>query len=789
MARKNQSSNKKGNNFPDHNIDPKQKDDKWIMQYGKAFYADDLERGGSLFYNNRGRYKRNLLYAMGKQDVAIYKSQLGCDDSQRDSHINTSWAIHPVVPKFVEVIVGLLQKQDYDIQCNPIDPTSIDAEKQTKYKLRAKVMMEKSMAEIGILMGIEFNGPEQEMDPKTFEEIDIHMSMTYKHRMAIVMEEALALILELNEWDSISQHLSRDLAIYGAAVVKDYLGPDGLPKARRVNPFNFKTLFSKTSNFKGCEAFGEVETYSMVEFEKMAEQQFTREEKKKIYESFSKTKASKSLNSNWELDNSNSFSDDRFGSEYDDYVLKVFDFEFSSVNTDYYSTKPNRFGNTTTGKKSYGYEAPKDSDTEKVQKDNYAVWYKGIWIIGTDFIYNTGVVTDLKVTKSSFSEAMSSYTVEVPGMSSMNTISPVDKMEPAADNIQLYFIQLRRAVARARVKGLMIEVGALEGISKGEGLGDFTPIEILSMYQETGNVLYRALDDQGKRMAPPLAELENGMAKDVMTFVTLINTEMNHLRDAVGINEVADASSPDPDLLKGVAEISLSTTNNVLYSLYAAKKSLKTRVCYSLTLRLQQAIKKRKISGYAAALGSTDKKFIEVNKDIALHEFGMIVENMPGERELQEFEMQLKEAQAQGQITIDHYYYIKGIRILKNAQTYLAFVVKKKREEDQQMVERNSQINGEEQRKSLEQASMIEAQKATQETDDKIRLAEAVHSMEMIEIEEKHQNDMELEGIKHHGSSTLNRQGQEHENQHRQEDKEAEGVLATPESMAPSAVT
>lgn len=717
----------KKDHYPAHNIDPKLKDKKWCLQFIRAFYSDDRWRGGSIFYQNRGRYERNLKYSLGQQDIEQYKEMLGCDDTQK-SWINTNWANLPILPKFVEIMAGNMSKQKYNIECNPIDPTSVNTEKQAKYNLRAKVMLQSTTAEVENIMGIQLQNPEDSaMDPKTLDEIDLHMRLNYKNKMAIAMEEGLTLIHEMNDWSSIESEVDLDLIRYGVGAIKDFVGKNGLPECRRVNPYNFWTMYSKTPNFKRCGGYAELETMTIAEFEKEVGKQFTKEEKKEIYDEFSKMNTN--LNSNtdyWNnLDDSSwtGVGDSRFGSPYDDYVIQIFDAEFISTNTDYYEIKTTKHGNKTTRKKKYGYKSPKNPDyPRETKKDNYSQWYKGKWIVGTEFIYDTGLVSDQKVTQSSFADSIPSYHVIAPGMQNMNNKAPVDVLVPMADDIQINVIQLRRAVARARAKGLIIEVGSLENVIRGKGGEMLQPLDLIAMSDQTGNVLYRKHDDEGKETGTPITEIENGMARDVFKHVDLINVYIGFMRDASGINEVTDASSPDPDMLKGIAELAVQGTNNAMRSLYDAKKFLFTETAYSLTLRVQESVKKHKMKGWAQALGKTDAKFIEVNKDISMHEYGFVVEDVPTDKEMIAFEEQLNKALGDQQITIDQYFVVESITNLKLAQQYLQLSVKRNREETQAAQQQNILMTGEEQRKSAAQTHQLKKDENTHETDNEIRL-------------------------------------------------------------------
>ncbi len=727
--------------YPKHDIDPKRKDKDWVLQYGKAFYHDFVNRKGKVFYNGREQYKQNLAYALGQQDVEQYKQMVGCDDTQK-SFINTNWDIVPIMNKFVDITVGNMQKREFNIECNAIDPTAQNAVKETRAKLEANIYLREVLDQVNEIMGVNYDGDQREEMPKTLEEVELHMALNDKLEVAINMEDGLDLIYYMNDWQQVSEQIDRDLVIYGVAACKDFTDSNGLPRVRRVDPRNLLTQYSKTPHFKGCEAFGEVVTMTLAEFQRKVKTELSVSQKEEIYNLFSKRSSFDGAHSP-QVAHSN---EHRFGSAYDDVVITCFDFEFASTNTSVYERKKSKHGNSSTYKKGFNHKGAKRS---KVVKQSYSVWYKGLWIVGTDHIFQAGLCHDMKVPKSSFEQSLSNFHVIAPGMVDMNNVSLVERMTPVCDDIQLNIIKLRQAIARARPKGLLIEIGGLENIPKGKGGEAFQPLELIAMYNETGNMLTRSLDDQGNAMGPPMSELENGMARDVMNYISIINFYLGLLRDATGINEIADASTPDPDMLKGVAEMAVQSTNNALQGLYSARKFLFESLSKSLVLRIQDSVENNELKGYASALGETDMRLIKVNKDVSLHEFGIKIEDRPDANEKAILEQHLNTALQQrnqtgsGGITIDVYYAVKGFQNIKHAQQYLAFMVKKIKREDEAKAAHAAKLNGEEQRQSALTASEAKQQELRVETDEKIRFeTEKAKITELLE-QQKHARKME----------------------------------------------
>jgi len=740
----------KRTSYPMHDIDPKHKDKKWILQFVKAFYFDYFNRKGSLFYNNRSDYNTSLKYAMGQQDIEQYKLMVGCDDTQQ-SFVAANWDILPIVPKFVEVTVGNMQKHEFNVDCQVIDPSARDEAKQKRYQLEAQIHLKETLHKIEQIVPAKFTDQESQDQPQSLDEIDLYMQLKYKHKMAISMEEGLDLILYLNDWEQMSEQIDRDLIIFGSAAIKDYLDSNGLPRARRVDPRQLLTSFSKSAYFKGCESFGELVTMTIAEFQRKCNTKFSATEKEKIADLFSNKNTNPAMydthGASGAISNDSGLSGDyRFGTPYDDVVITVLDVEFMSTNSSTYERKSTRHGNSFTYKKPYGYKAPKQSKHKReVVQPKYKVWYKALWIVGTDHIFNEGLVNDMKVPKSSFEEALSSYHVIAPGQVDMNNVAMVEVMRPIADDVQLNVVKLRQTIARARQKGLLIEIGGLENIPKGKGGEVFEPLELVAMYDQTGNLLYRRLDDAGNIQAPPMQELENGMARDVMNYIAIINFYFSLLRDATGINEIADASTPHPDMLKGVAEMAIASTNNALKHLFNARKYLFESLIKSLTIRIQETVKTRKIEGYAKALGRTDERFMQVNQDVSLHEMGIKIVDLPDDRERMMFEqqlstsLQLRQQSGTGGITIADYYAVKQYKNLKMAEQYLAIMIRRRAQEDAAKAQQAIENTTAAQQKSAMVTAQLKRDELVLATDQKIRFEEAKAELQDRLSENEHQ--------------------------------------------------
>ena len=110
--------------------EPKPK--RQISEKQKAHLANarKLARERKAQKKKRRRTTEQRAYAEGLQSSTKYKDLM--NKSGDDSYLNLDWSIVPIVPKFVDIIVGSMTNQDYKIACTAIDPISTQKRKDDK---------------------------------------------------------------------------------------------------------------------------------------------------------------------------------------------------------------------------------------------------------------------------------------------------------------------------------------------------------------------------------------------------------------------------------------------------------------------------------------------------------------------------------------------------------------------------------------------------------------------------------------------------------------------------------
>jgi hypothetical protein len=730
--------------FPSHLVSPKEKGKDWIKQYAKAAWSSwNNDNPRDIFFNARYKYEVYKQYAMGNQSVSKYRPLMGVEDEATETWLNIDWSVIPIVPKFRRIAIGKLSKIDYNITATPVDSLANEETEDYFAKTRAKLMIREQAAKIDPSL---LESPELQLDPKEakdMEELEMQMNYTFKHQMAIEAEQGIKLVLEQNEIEKMREKLKEDLFDFGVGGYKEYIDSNGAIKIRTINPRNIIINSCKNKDFSDASYIGEVIEITIADLKQMAGDQFTAEQ----YEDLAKNVLGKYGNPN---DFQSSLS--IFNKGYDRFKIRVLDLEFFSVNEMVYEQRVDRRGNPVYAPANY---EDRNKRKDKFERVAYKVVYKGRWIVDTDHIFDYGLCTNMKRAKSSMMDTKMSYHLYAPEFWDMRAVGIMEQLIPIADAIQIAWYRLQNAINQSRPKGIMIEMGALEEIPLGAGGKKLSPMKVLDLYNKTGTLVYRKLDAQGRATNyKPIEELENGLGRDAMNYWQLIQNHIQMIRDITGMNEMTDGSTPDPRTLTTVAKLAYEGTNNALNNIVSGDKKLLESLSNDIILRLQDVAQMGEVKGYIRALGSNTMKFFKMSSNVALHEFGIFLEDKPTDDQRAMLMQQVQAGQASGLLDIEDAIIIQNTDNLKVAQQLLAYKIKKRKEEEEEKAIRMQQMNAQTQQESAMVAEQAKQQTIQVEGQVKAQLIQLEKEMDAKMLEMKYQYELQLEQMRQTGKVT-----------------------------------
>ena len=734
------SNNKKSSNFPDPLASSETKRSKeYGLKYAKAIYQQwgKIDQQNSAYGNRKRTFEKNRRYANGTQDTAIYRSLLtSLDPNNGDgSMLNLDFTPVPILPKFVRIVVNKILSLSPYPNLEAIDPISSSEKDLKRKKVEVSVKSKKSLEGIEKKLGVQVMGPSQDI-PESLEEAEIFVENNIKSNSEIAAQIATQLTLDWNDFnDSTLRRCVNDLAILGMAVVKRDNDPEHGIKTSYIDPINFIHSFTEDPQFSDLVYAGHVRYMPIQELKRIAGDQFTEEQYKEIATKAQKKygyDSSKLSHSSYDRVNNST----RFG--YDEYMVQVLDFEFVSTDCEYFESKESRYGNVGFYPKGENYKAPQNSVfNREVTKLESANVYGGCFVLGTDFLFNYDKKRNIPKNVYDISKANLSYSVCATNLLDMMPKSMVDSCIGFADQLQLTHLKIQQAVAKAKPDGIIIDIEGLENVQLGKG-GELQPLELHDIYEQTGVFYYRSKNPEGGFQNPPIREIGNSI-RNINELIGLYNHYLRMIRDATGINEVMDASSPKADALVGVRQQALAAANNAIYDITNSSMILYKKVCSDI-VKCVQVIHPQSIlyKIYENAIGKTNMEVLSTFRNLPMYNFGVRVVKDMEDSERQYLEQNIQVALAQKEIDLEDAIAVRQLRDLNQAERLLVVRRKKRMAANQQIAMQNSQ-----QQAQIQQQSAMAASQAKQQ---EMQL-EAQLKAQQLQLQA--QIDAQLEQVKH----------------------------------------
>jgi hypothetical protein len=716
-------------NFPNHFVNPKEKGEDWIYQMVNAIYTEWGCQSIKSFEKGSDRYRLNKLYSLGKQPVDIYKPMFELAEDENSSYINMDFSPLPIIPKFRRITNNRFAKIDFTVSAEAIDPFALDEKSDYEAEERANIKVREMLEDLGIGTDVLNSG---EIDqPVDDEELAIKMEFGYKHNQAIDIEKRIDAVFT---HERISEKLNqvRDFGFdTGVFALKVSMDPaTGKIEIRVVDPSQLIISPTRDPYFRDIWYVGETILMTIGEIREKAEATGV-----DLNESNLEELAAKNAGQNG---NPRNFSRAALGSySYDSCKVPVFDVEFLSCNRNWYEKRWDKRGNPVIGKVKKAENKP----GREYYKDERTVVFRSKWIPGTKIMFDYGLKGDVPVKRERNAwEAMLSYKIVAPELNHMETSPIIENLIPIVDQICIAWYKLQNVIARARPKGIMIEIGALEDISLGDGSeGEMKPISILDMFAQTGILVYRKINFEGQASNyKPIEELANGLGSEASEHFAVIDNYMQKIRDMIGFNDITDGTTPDPKTLNGVASMAAEATNNALHHLFDAEKKLIEMTAEDVAIRVHDSIAFKKDSPYQYVMAPDTVKSIRENRNQIHRQFSIAIEYGSDKFEKESLMAQIQKEQDAGRITLADAIAVKRCRNTKQAEQILAYRIKKNAEKAAAQKQQEFMANA--------QANMQAAQQAEEE---KRKTLMFEHQLEMQKLDREEQKETNLKVLEY----------------------------------------
>jgi hypothetical protein len=728
--------------FPDHDIDPKLKlKPQFNLDFSKAIFASWIEGRTGITYTASLEFNRLRKYGAGEQDPNQYMDVLVDDeesnDGERKGWVNTNWDIFSVAPKFKNVVIGLFEAQEHDIVASATDGVSSLEREEAKWSKWFESVHKQDLDEVRRNMGLPPS--EGEYLPQTIQELNLFQDLGgFKLAKEHSIETGVDYTFYISDWKEIKRQIFSDAIDIGVVAVKDYVDINTQKvRVRYADPQRTVIQYSRHNDHRNSTWGGEIIKMPLGKLRH--ESQLPEDALKDIALKYSGYEDNTLIGET----PINELRSDDGTYKYDYLMIDVLDCEYISVNSEYKVRRINDRGDEMYYDGEWGkmYDGPKRRTEIKTKQQVY----RCKWIVGTDYIYDYGYQFD--VPRPGRNEVRLSYHVYRMRGRSMMSI-----MVPNLDNLQLAWLKFQNALARSSAPGLAVEYSSLQNMLLGGN--KMQPLDILTIRRDTGDLVYRATTHRGQVNNPhagkPVQELEGGMGRSLDEFIRIFNLDLNIIRDLTGINQIADASTPDPEQSVGGSELAVAATNNALRYLYSGYLSIKERTALNISLRLQIVIKynKRAYKGYMPVLGETNMKSLSIGAEVVDVDYAIKVEARPDEQMKQVVRtaaLQAMNPDRDGHIGIEmpDYLMIERLMDLGNLKLAQALLAERSRANKQEQKQRNAEaeeLASQREQKSLAIKEKIEEKKSAREHQQKMELERQKSENKINEENNKHRN-------------------------------------------------
>lgn len=697
--------------------------DKAKKEYGEKIAKSLLaDFGGSNGYLSRRNLKieQNNVFAKGNQSMQEFLDFFGIDG--KNAYVNLDLRPLKIVPKFLRNIVARFMEREERPQVQAIDLASRKMKQKEKDEAEYRMRMGQQIQAMEMMGGIPLED-KGAYTPTDEDDLEFYFEEEWQDYTAIKFQEHIFNVLQDNKYEEFKRKAIRNLAKHGYISAKVFKDSTGRTKVRLCLNQNMVYGYSERDDFEDNLVVGERRKYKISEF-RLA---YPNIDEKLVFEYYQKS--TKSNTTNW--DEAYRMGPFRY---YDDVTIDVLEFEVKATDDLQFLKKTSKSGKTLVFPKAYaeGYGGKTEEINKKIE-----VVYSGCYIEGCDQLVKWELQRKMIKPHHNLGEVLTSYVIQMPNNDDMKPEALLDGIITPIRMMCLTHLKIQQLIAKMRPDGLAIDIRGMSEIDLGNGA--MNPLQLLAVYDQTGNLFYEGVDEDGEtRKQEPIRPTENNNSvSKLQSLIQTYNFYQEQLRDTLGVNEYTEGASVNPKLGLGVLQNQVSAGNRSTEFLYEGYIDFLNGIAKRIAILEWYTC----IEGQVADLPA---------EEVRGKEFDINISMLPTETEKAYLNELVNSAMSNGLVTFEEAFKIRNIakKNVKHAEKYLGIYEKRRKEFAIQERDAGIRATGEEQRASNQQthgnALELEEVKGTM----KIRVQDsAVKGEEMKEMA-KFARDMMLESFK-----------------------------------------
>jgi len=668
---------------------------------------------------------KNMKLSTGRQDMRDYMQFLNIDGKQ--SYVNLDWTPPMIAPKFMEVLIGGFMKRGEKPRCTAVDPVSVRRKKYDKAMAEFRMLEPEFNKMADTALGTYKN--RETFEPESYDELDIFFNVDYRTPEEILMERGASMVMQNNNWNDIKRNLLCHIRDAGYGVTYTRADGDGTVVVEAINPIDFFSSYSERNDLGDASVMGHRKSMKLYELRKqfgMTEEQL-----------FEIAKTSKDCVNPYTFKWKNEYMNP--GSRpYDDYAIEVLFFEAKTVRPMFWVEK-NRENRKYVERKK-GKPENVGEDKVVIQKEMEVI-YSGVYLPQSNrllkFQPNSPMIRPSN--PKELSKAYFSYSVYMPNNIGMNNTPLAERISSSVRMITLTHMKIQQLLAKMRPSGIAVDISGLKEVDLGQG--QVKPLEIQRVYDQTGNIYYNSVDEDGERRNLPINELPNiGNINQINAAIQVYNFYVAKIRDEVGINEYREGSSVNPKMGLGVLQSQIRESNNATDFIYDSYLEICEQTITKIGILLHDSV----VYG-----GKAYREYFS-NAELGGMYFDFKLEMLPDDVEKAYVESMINTAMQAGMIDFDDAFKIRRIDNVKLQELFLSRAKEKKMQTEMQKAQQNSEMNAQIQERSAQ---------AKMQADAAIEEAKAKYQMMIEQTSSRYKDDENTQKFVHEVLLTSYKEG------------------------------
>lgn len=718
-----------GTGRPSHLIDPRKKTKEWILQMTKSIENDFKKYSPNLFFNNRLAYNNTINVIQGVQNLNKYLNVVDQNVSHNSdlTSLNLNKGPLQLMSKYFRHLTGKLNDVEFDISVKPNN--SLARQEEDEYRTLLKTFMElNKILETNKVGEIEEFIGQSGMDiPDNNEELEMQMQMSKPSQLAMFLKRALREINYLDKNDQKFSEADYNLVAFGASAIETVINQNGIPTKTVVDPRDLLVGFSTTEDGRDVSEIGKYRMATINDIRQEDKKGELSAEDLKEIESFCLGK----YGNDYSTSNSMySNVDDLYGK----YRALVLDLYFYSYDEEVKVSKKDKNGNLRVLPKDHGYyrgkedEYPKNHPDKKLYRTCTQNVYKASWIVGTDYIWNYGLVKNISRPSTDIFKAELPISLICPLIKNGRTVSIIEEMITVTERANMFWMKMEEAIATARPNGFELDIDAFMAAVSGLADQGYNFEKCLQMIMEQ-NIILTSRKAMGgvANGAKPFEERFGGLGPDFGQYYEGLQGCISLLQEISGFGGAA-TGTPAKYTGKKVAELAIASADYSIKHLFRAKKTLYENVMKSCSRLLIDSIMYGESEVLRKYIGDNSFDFIKDNANA--YECVLMIEFRASQEEWQHLyeaaSIAIKTPLEQGGIAYPDYIRVVDAETIEEAEQIMRLLYNRNIKKFQQQQQKAIESNGEQQRLSAEQNAQSQAEQLA---------AQLAHERELVAIQ------------------------------------------------------